>query len=313
MQKTKKSTNSWLYMGIFYILFMAPHPMIVKYAIEGTDMFFWNMLRFAIASLILLPLIILGWSSVWKKGVRKWTLFMIVSTTVALLTFTAMIKFSQASYTSIMNLLSPIILVLLSIIFTKDKISKQAITGITIAGFGASIIAVLPMLQNGSAIYPLATILGLINGVAHSISIISMRKMNEHKIPFKYISGMISLACLFSFGGLFLLFGEKNASSISTPLLLMAIYSGLGVSILGRIMASHLYEKAGAATIGVINYVATILAIILPILIMGENLTTNMIIGGLLILAGVYFIESHHKRKPKKHHFRVRHIWHHHQ
>jgi drug/metabolite transporter (DMT)-like permease len=96
-----------------------------------------------------------------------------------------------------------------------------------------------------------------------------------------------------------------------------AIYSGIVASFMARSLAVKSMEQTGAAVRSGLSYLETLMGITLPLLILGEQLSVEMMIGAVLILFGIYLAESsgkHHwfkmggKYHPhhEYHHGRVR-------
>jgi drug/metabolite transporter (DMT)-like permease len=94
-------------------------------------------------------------------------------------------------------------------------------------------------------------------------------------------------------------------------------YSSIMVSYFSRSLAVKSFEHTGAAVKGGLSYLETLLAIALPLIIIGEQLSVEIMAGALLILVGVFLAESggkHHlfklgfKEHPHHlhHHGRVR-------
>ena len=78
----------------------------------------------------------------------------------------------------------------------------------------------------------------------------------------------------------------------------MATYSGVGVMLLIRWASTAAYSHIGGVMMGAFNYVEVFLAILLPVFILGEKLSLSMVIGGVLIVAGVYLLGNH--KNPEK-------------
>jgi drug/metabolite transporter (DMT)-like permease len=91
-----------------------------------------------------------------------------------------------------------------------------------------------------------------------------------------------------------------------THLLLLAGYSGVAVALVLRLMFTASYERVGGAATGGLEYLSCMLAIVLPMVVLRESLSPEILVGAVLILSGLYFIEGHrhmhkHMHWPRAH------------
>ena len=70
------------------------------------------------------------------------------------------------------------------------------------------------------------------------------------------------------------------------------IYSGIVVTFAARSLWIAAYERIGAASSGGLSYLETLLSILLPLIILGERLSVELIVGAVLIMYGVYMTQS---------------------
>jgi drug/metabolite transporter (DMT)-like permease len=74
------------------------------------------------------------------------------------------------------------------------------------------------------------------------------------------------------------------------------LYSALVVYLLARIITVKTFEKVGSAVEGSIMYAEGLISVTIPLLWLGENLTPAIMVGGLMIFAGVIITENGHRR-----------------
>lgn len=222
---------------------------------------------------------------------------------IALLSYTLAIYHSQASYVSILTMLTPITLILISARYFSEKINRRKVAGIALAMIGALVVVSLPLMATGNvttAAYPLATALTLLNCVTFALTYIYMRKANEAGMPMMGVLGIISFIRAAVTAPLFLLFGD-TARMPNDPSFFMAVfYSAIGVSVVFRAILVSAYERIGAVSTAAVQYIETLASVVIPVLIISEKLSLEMIAGGLMILAGVYFIESKEAKVGKR-------------
>jgi drug/metabolite transporter (DMT)-like permease len=170
-----------------------------------------------------------------------------------------------------------------------------------LAAIGGIFVVALPMLVGGAANHvfnPLSVFLVLVNCVVFPLAMINMRQANERGVP---LTVMLALHGVFVAAASLvlepLLYGTTIADHLpgltSTDWLLIVVYSGVLVSLGFRLVSVKTFEVTGGAVLGGMEYMHTMLSIVLPILVLHEVLSIEILVGALLILAGVYLTESH--------------------
>lgn len=303
------SRKKWLGIALLWAVMGAPSATITRAVVDSLDPFVWNMLRLAPVFIVTIPWIIKAWPTIRQRQVIGYVLGAGVSMAVAFVSFVLAIKFSQASYASIIMLFTPIIIIVLSALFLKERITRRAIAGVTLAALGGMTLVVLPLALAKGAIsfYPLATAFGLLNCLSFGFAIVLMRRCDE--VAHVSLAANIGIGALFTAilsGLLYLMLGNGGQPiHIDSSVLWAALYSGAWVALIGRILNVEIFEKLGAATTGAVTYFETLMAIILPVFILHEKLSITMVIGGICIMLGLYIIE-HHKHSSARLHF----VWH---
>ena len=307
-----KIKKSWFIVGLIGILLGAPNALVIRYVIVDEDPFLFNALRFLLIALITLPIII-RYRKSFTKSNFKYALVAALAMSVAVTAFVWAVKLSQASYVSIFTLIVPIILIFYSARFNKEKITSRAVAGITLAAAGAMTIVVLPVTlsQNGEFIfYPAATAIIALNLLAFPAAIVALKKANEGGTPMMPLVGFMSWVIFVVSAICVLLFTDigqaTQIAQYDNSFIFSVLYSGIAVGLLSRVLSTKSYEHIGSAATGALGYLESLIAILLPVFILGEILSTEMVIGGILILLGLYIVE-HHKHTHHKHHILTRH------
>lgn len=303
-----KKLNIWFWVAAVATLVGAPNATVIRFAVDEADPFYWTMTRFALIAMVCLPFILASRKVFRRREARIALIKASISLTVGVLTFAFAIFHSQASYISIISLLTPIVFVVLSSRMVGERIKAKAVAGLALAASGAMLLVVLPIALSDSAtgFYPLATILGLINCVAYSLGIIYLRKANEAGVSMPVTIGTTSTVIALVSLGLLVLFGDTSRMPIEASYWLAVGYSALAVGLLHRILSVLSYEHIGSVMISALGYFEIMLAILIPVFVLNEKLSPEMVVGGALILFGVYVVESH-KYPHAKHHFIHRH------
>ncbi len=302
MTKKHNKNYHWFLIGLFAAVMAAPNGTIIKYIISDTSPFVFNACRFGLMALVTTPYILRSRKKINSKNFTS-ALVVGIFMLMAVMSYVAAIKTSQASYVSILTLLTPIVFVLMSVRITGEKISRRAVAGITLAAIGAFIIVALPIAFKQDAsfhFYPLATFFGFCNVLFFPLAIIYSKKANDNGLPLTTIMGISAWSIFVVTALVSTVMGSWSSTTFNTSYLLAIIYSGLVVAFLARVLGVASYEHLGSPVISGLSYLETLLAIIIPVAVLGEQLSIEMVIGGALILLGVYFVE-HHKSVHHKH------------
>lgn len=298
----KKNTHYWFVIGLIGVLIEAPNATAIKYAIMGTDPYLFNAYRFLIVAVFTLPFIVLAIRKLNAKNMRN-ILLAGLNMTIAIFAYTWALKLGPASYVSIVTLLTPILLVIFSIRLVGEKIDRRSVAGITLAAIGAMVIVILPIALNQGAsfeFYPMSTLLTLVNCVTFSLAIIYSKRANEQGVS---MSALIGIYAWFV-AAISLLLATMNGVAITAPdstTFWLIAYSGIGVALIARGMTIVSYEKVGSAVTSALSYLGAFLSILVPVFVLNEKLSVEMVFGGILILFGIYVVE-HHNSPHHKHH-----------
>lgn len=295
--------NIWLGIGLIGALLAAPNSTVIKYAIVGTDPYLFNVLRFALIALVTSPFLIRDLRSLNRTNVKA-TVIGGIYMALAVITYVWAIKLSAASYVSVITLVTPIIFIFYSSRFTGEKISSRALAGITLAALGAMVIFVLPIaLAHGGSLvfYPWATLFIIINCITFPLTVIYFRKANEGGAPMlsvlslsSWVVCLLNAICLFTLG--------TSSAPIGGRVVFGILYSGLIVALITRVVSVVVYERIGSVVSSALSYLETLIAITLPLIVLHEQLSPEVVFGGMLIIAGLYVAQHARIIHPKHRH-----------
>jgi len=294
--------HRWFLVALLALFIAAPNSTVLKYSTDSVDPYLFNTLRYGLSALITLPYLIPKLKLINKDNLKHLILggFFMYITVAA---FVLAIQKSTASYVSIVALITPIVFVILSTkMITGEKMTRRALAGISLAAAGAMLIVFLPVALRQNAefsFYPLATALALINAFSYPLAVIHARKANEKGLPMLAVVSATTWVVFLLSSGLFLSFGNKG-DGISYGVWAAALFSGVGVGVISTTLNTLSYERIGAIAIGALGYLEVFLSIIVAMVVLGEELAVTTVLGGVLILLGVYIVE-HHKSAGHKH------------
>lgn len=307
MLKNKKYSvkkHFWTWVALISLALASPNVMIIRmFVSESVDPFFWVLVRSFTVAIVCLPLLIIWRNKLANPKILRAVLLSGLMMTVAIIAHTKAIELSSASYVAVIALAYPIFLVTISAWMFKERITRRALAGIGLGALGGVALVLLPLAASaGSIEFNLpATILGIVNLLGFTLATANMRRLSEQKVPLVLQIGVSSVIMMLVAGFLVVTYGVQPPEEVGLDFWLAAIYSGIGVMLLIRWASTAAYSHVGGVVMGAFNYVEVFLAILLPVFILGEKLSISMVIGGTLIVAGVYLLE-HHKNPAHLNH-----------
>jgi drug/metabolite transporter (DMT)-like permease len=302
--KKNKQLHLWFLAGLVAALLSAPNGIFIKLAGDSLDPLVFNSLRFILITIVTLPYVVYMRNKYTKTNI-KYALLMGVCMTIAALSYVGAIQLSQASYVAIIALGMPIVFILYSIAMTGERVRSRSVVGVSLAVVGAFVVVAWPLIAGGSVgnYNGWATVLAVVDVLVFPLAIIFSRKANEHGMPVMASFGISSIVVATTSTVLaFIFVGAAGYAAAWNPQTVLAvIYSAIAVALIARLLNVMSYERLGSVVTAGLSYIENLLAILLPLIILGETITSELITGGFLILVGVYIAETQHHSKKHRH------------
>ncbi|HEY9646870.1 MAG TPA: DMT family transporter [Chroococcidiopsis sp.] len=257
--------------------------------------------RLAIASVLFLPILLqiraVGWT---RRDLLLAALLGLVGMDGYYIPVTFGAQWISSGLIGLLSATGPIMIILLSVLFLKERPSRGLFLGLGLSLVGLVILlgpsALQPALQSASqpTLQPIAQSSGTLIGVGlvllsvlmWSIYCVAMKPLSLKYgvLPFTSVNTLASalLPTLFMGDGL-----AENLSQLDPigwlALLLLAIGSTVMATLLWNLGVSHL----GASQAGLFLYVIPLASVLGGYLFLGETIGLDVVLGGLMILAGV--------------------------
>lgn len=277
-----------------------------KLVIVSFPVFLAAGLRFAIGSMVLLPLLL------WQEGAhfpvskRDWFISFLQALTGAFL-FTIFLffglKFTNAVEAGIITSTAPAVVGVLSFLFLREKLSLNKNIGITLAVCGVLLSTVAATSPNteGGAMPWLGNLLVFAAVIGEALFTI-FRKLLPKTISPLFTATMMSVFSLILFLPLAIYEGINfNFSGVTSTGWLAIIYYGVMVTAIAFIFWFQGVSQVQASTAAVFTGVMPVSAVIFSYIILHEPFQWSHLWGGLCVLAGLGFIirESFNKSNTK--------------
>lgn len=310
MKKNKQQLKiNWLFVAVLAMLIILPGSIFLKLVSNEINPYLVTALRYLMVGIVTLPFIIKAFRDHGKLMLEKLPIILIVTLlTCASGPFhVAAIAYSSVSFVEILNLSAPIVFAIVSVLITRDKMSRYATTGLLFAILGGIVIVVLPLLLGSGAVFEYGWQPIVLQGIViiqAAFVPVYLRKMNEQGLPMTALLGisfigafLVSLLLAIMDGGADAL---SEASSLSVSGWIMIAYLAIVVSIISRVARTKAYMHIGTASHASLEYLYYLLAIVMPLILLGETLSWELVLGAILIIIGIIFTRKHPTKKRRQ-------------
>jgi drug/metabolite transporter (DMT)-like permease len=267
-----------------------------KFAVRELPVGLLPVLRYGMASVILVPLVArsAGWKTLWRQDLGRLLTASALCVPVNQLFFLAGTRLAPTSHVGLIYATTPLVVLILAIGLGQERFYRERLVGVLVTVAGALVIGLgnLWFADVASGPFAFRGDLLLIGAVGSWGGYLTVNK------PLVARHGALPvLAGTFLAGGLLALPLAAHALSSSTLALGQVTSTAwLGVAYLGLIatvvglacqnLALRLFDASEVATIG---NAAPVLTIVWGIWLLGESLTPSIILGGALVLLGIYW------------------------
>ncbi|MFK7782625.1 DMT family transporter [Psychroserpens sp.] len=214
---------------------------------------------------------------------------------INMLLFLKGLELTTPIHASVIMTITPVIILILSIFFLNEKLTKLKIFGIILAFAGGVLLTALGDSTRVGDNVPLGNLCIFINAISYSIYVVLIKRLTAKYHPFAFIKW------LFLFGILFTLpFGYQETLEIQWHTFTPYIWFSVLFVIVGATFGTYLLNPLAlnslkASTVGTFIYLQPVIAGVFAI-IMGVDAVSPIKLGAMvLIFSGVYLVT----KKPK--------------
>ena len=235
-----------------------------------------------------------------RKDFPKFIMAAFFGVALNMLAFFKGLQFTTPINGSVIMVTTPIIVLILSAIILKEKITKIKVFGILAGLSGALVLSIYNSSASAGDHILLGNFLVLVNAASYSYYLILIKKITDKYHPYTFIKW------LFLFGTLFVLpFGYRelslvNWSSFTPYIWFSALFVVVGATFATYLLNPLALRKLSATTVSTFVYIQPIFAGIFAIIMGSDSISGVKIIAALLIFLGVYLVtKSSTQQAPK--------------
>ena len=209
-----------------------------------------------------------------------------------MLTFFKGLSYTTPIHASVIMVVTPIIVLALSALLLKEKVTNLKVLGIFIGLIGAVVLTVYGKATHAKDNILWGNFLIFVNAVSFSIYLIILKKLTQKYHPFTFMKWLTL------FGTLFVLpFGFKELQAVEWTTFSPYIYFSVAFSVVITTFVAYLLNPIAlrtlkASTVSTFLYVQPVIATIFAILMGSDTFNLTKLIAAVLIFIGVYLVSK---------------------
>lgn len=282
------------------IIWGAAFP-IYKWALENVEPFTFVFLRFFVASLLLLPFV--GKDlHIDRKDYGRILVLSVTGVTLTVTFWFIGLQYAPSINGAVIEAMSPILLMVFSVIFLHEKLKSRTAIGTLISLSGVLFIILRPILEQGAADKMVGNffyVLAAVAAVVHSIMVKDIiKKYSVLKLTFwSFLIGSLAIMPL----ALYETYQKGFLEGINYQGIIGLSYATFFASGLAYTLFSYGMKYVKANESGIFVYLAAIVTVIVAVPLVGEEVTQTFLIGALLVFGGLYIAENKTPFHPLHH------------
>ncbi len=243
--------------------------------------------------------------SIWvpKEKIEKkdWPRFIgsaIFGMVVNMLLFFKGLDLSTPINSSVIITISPIIVLILSAVLIKEKITLIKIIGIIIGFAGAlSLILFGAEIRQDAPNIPLGNSLFIVNATSYAFYLIIVKPLTGKYSSITLMKWLFLIALIINFPITISEFKEVAWVSLPSEAIWKMAFVVIGTTVLTYLLNIYALKHLKASTIGAFIYLQPLLAIIFAISLGADTLNIIKITAAALVFLGVYLVTKKEKKK----------------
>ena len=234
-----------------------------------------------------------------KKDWGRILLCAILGMGINMLTFFKGLALSTPINSAVLITITPILVVILSAILIKEKITLLKVTGIILGFIGAvTLILFGTKTSQDAPNIPLGNLLFIVNAVSFGVYLILVKKLTEKYHPFTLMKWLFSIGFIICFPITLPEFLEIQWKEIPTEAVGSILFVIVFTTFFTYLFNVYALTKLKASTLSSFVYLQPIIGILFALLVGKDQLNELKIIATLLIMFGVYLTTKKPKPSP---------------
>lgn len=223
-----------------------------------------------------------GFRPVWKEHIKYFLLSGVIGYSVS----TGLVLISNdllgATMSSLINSANPVFIMLFALILLRERLTRGKLLGILCALCGVALVVGIES-GSSSAAGLICSVLGVILWALGSVS---LRKITQHYEPEQVACSCLVISLPFCLVGALAETGGK-IPAVEPISVICLLYAGLICTGVANLLWNKCLSRMDASTCSMFYPLQPMFSALLGVVLLGEAITWNLIVGGIVIFAGV--------------------------
>ncbi|MCK0157413.1 DMT family transporter [Cellulophaga sp. F20128] len=220
---------------------------------------------------------------------------------VNMLSFFKGLELSTPINSSVLITLVPIIVVVLSALFIKERITLQKGLGVGLGLMGALFLILYGAeLRHDAPNIPLGNALFVLNALTFGGYLILVKKLIEKYAIITLLKWLFTIGCIISFPITISEFREIQWATIPKEGIEAIVFVVVGTTFLTYLFNAYGLSKLKASTVSAFTYAQPLMGILFAVFTGNDQLTTVKIIGTMMVVVGLYLATKQTEQKVKQ-------------
>jgi drug/metabolite transporter (DMT)-like permease len=284
-----ESKNTKWYLLFFLGAVWGSSFLLMKLGLRGVNSIQMGSLRILFAAAFLISI---GFKQLPKIPLHKWKYIAVTSlfgTFLPVYLFAIALSKIDSSVSSILNSLTPLMTLIIGMLFFKIDTQRRQIFGVLIGFMGSALLVLFGNGENTTENYYYAFLI-LLASLFYGINANLIKKNLSDLKPLTISTGNFTIMAIPALIVLFFsgFFEIADQTTVQNSLIYIAILGVVGTG-LSNILFFKLIQISSPVFASSVTYIIPVVAIILGYFVMNETLNIIQGIGALIVLVGVYF------------------------
>ena len=219
---------------------------------------------------------------------------------INMLAFFKGLQLSTPINSSVLVTITPIIVVVLSAIFIKEKVTINKGLGILLGFIGAlALILFGAEIRQDAPNIPLGNSLFVLNATVYGSYLILVKKLTEKYHPLVLMKWLFTIGFVLVFPITYPEFAEIQWSTMPLWVYGVVVFVVVCTTFLTYLFNVFALQELKASTVGAFTYVQPLVGIVFALLMGKDNLTLIKILAACLVMVGVYLAS---RKNPSRYH-----------
>ncbi len=229
-----------------------------------------------------------------KLNLRAWWIFLVIGFFNVAFPF-VLISWAETNISSglasILNSTVPLFTMLVASLFFKDdRLTVVRVIGLVVGFSGVFILMSDRMVDNTQG-HTLGIIAMLVAAACYGASSVFARRVGHYVTPEDHSLGQMAAGLLFITPAMLIAEPPFTMPAITTTWIALAWLGLIGSFVAAVIWFNMIYE-IGPSRTSMVTYVFPLVGVLLGVIVLNEQLSWHLYVGGLLVLAGIYIVNS---------------------